>query len=136
MTFSDNQEKKAVYFPGSISTNNDDRDAHLKSADFFEVEKYNELTFTATSFKRTENGEYKIKGLLIIKGVTNEVSLNVVFGGINKDPWVNEKTGFSLSGKINRKDWGLNWNTSLETDGVLFSDEVKINAEIQLVKQA
>ena len=74
--------------------------------------------------------------MLNIKGVSKEISLDVEFGGINKDPWGNEKAGFSVSGKINRKDFGLNWNAALETGGVLVSDEVKINAEIQFVKQS
>jgi polyisoprenoid-binding protein YceI len=119
----------------SVFTNNDDRDAHLKSADFFEVDKYGGLTFTATSFEKTEGEEFKLTGLLTIKGVSKEVILDVEFGGINKDPWGNEKAGFSLNGKINRKDWGLNWNAALETGGVLVSEEVKINADVQLVKQ-
>lgn len=120
----------------SVFTNNEDRDNHLKSADFFDTENHKELTFKATSLKKVDEGEYKLTGLLTIKGVTNEVSLKAEFGGINKDPWGNEKAGFSIEGKINRKDWGLNWNAALETGGVLVSDEVKISAEVQFVKQA
>lgn len=120
----------------SIFTNEDNRDGHLKSADFFDVENYPELTFTGTSFKKIDDENYQLKGILTIKGVSKEVSLDVEFGGINKDPWGNEKAGFSLNGKINRKDWGLNWNAALETGGVLVSDEVKISAEVQFVKQA
>lgn len=119
----------------SIYTNNTDRDNHLKSADFFDVENFKELTFNGISLKKIDEENYKLKGNLIIKGVSNEVTLDVEFGGINKDPWGNEKAGFSLSGKINRKDWGLNWNTALETGGVLVSDEVKISAEIQFTKK-
>jgi polyisoprenoid-binding protein YceI len=74
--------------------------------------------------------------LLTIKGVSKEVFLDVEFGGTNKDPWGNLKAGFSFNGKINRKDWGLNWNAALETGGVLVSDEVKIGGEVQFVKQA
>lgn len=121
---------------GSVFTNNEDRDNHLKSADFFDSENFKELSFKATSLKKVDDDEYKLNGLLTIKGVTNEVSLNVEFGGINKDPWGNEKAGFSIEGKINRKDWGLNWNAALETGGVLVSEEVKISAEVQFVKQA
>ena len=120
----------------SIFTNNDDRDGHLKSADFFDAENHKEISFTGTSFTKLDDENYQLKGNLTIKGVTKEVSLDVEFGGVNKDPWGNEKAGFSLSGKINRKDWGLNWNAALETGGVLVSDEVKINAEVQFVKQA
>jgi polyisoprenoid-binding protein YceI len=119
----------------SVFTNADDRDAHLRSADFFDAENYKELTFTGTSFTKADDEKYLLKGNLNIKGVSKEVVFEVEFGGINKDPWGNEKAGFSINGKINRKDWGLNWNTALETGGVLVSDEVKINAEIQLMKQ-
>lgn len=120
----------------SVFTNEDNRDNHLKSADFFDVENHKEITFVGTSFEKVDDENYTLKGNLTIKGVSKEISLDVEFGGINKDPWGNEKAGFSVSGKINRKDFGLNWNAALETGGVLVSDEVKINAEIQLVKQA
>jgi polyisoprenoid-binding protein YceI len=119
----------------SVFTNNEDRDNHLKSGDFFDVENHRELTFESTSIKKVDDDEYKLIGMLTIKGVSNEVSLDVEFGGTNKDPWGNEKAGFSVSGKINRKDWGLNWNAALESGGVLVSDEVKIQAEVQFVKQ-
>jgi polyisoprenoid-binding protein YceI len=120
----------------SVFTNNNDRDNHLRSADFFDVENHAELSFEGTSFTKLDDENYQLKGLLTIKGISKEVSLDVEFGGVNKDPWGNQKAGFSLSGKINRKDWGLNWNAALETGGVLVSDEVKINAEVQFVKQA
>ncbi|HAH22791.1 MAG TPA: hypothetical protein DCL77_03340 [Prolixibacteraceae bacterium] len=119
----------------SIFTNDDNRDTHLKSADFFDVENHRELTFVGTSLKKLDDDNYELKGNLTIKGISREVKLDVEFGGINKDPWGNEKAGFSLEGKINRKDWGLNWNAALETGGVLVSDEVKISAEVQFVKQ-
>lgn len=120
----------------SVFTNNDDRDGHLKGADFFDVENHKELAFEGNSFTKLDDENYQLKGNLTIKGVTKEVTFDVEFGGINKDPWGNEKAGFSLSGKINRKEWGLNWNAALETGGVLVSDDVKINAEVQFVKQA
>ncbi|MDD4425430.1 MAG: YceI family protein, partial [Mariniphaga sp.] len=107
----------------SVFTNNDDRDNHLKSGDFFDVENHQELTFESTSIEKVDDEEYKLKGMLTIKGVSKEVTLDVEFGGTNKDPWGNEKAGFSLSGKINRKDWELNWNAVLESGGVLVSDE-------------
>jgi polyisoprenoid-binding protein YceI len=119
----------------SIFTNADDRDTHLRSADFFDVEKFKELSFTGTALNKIDDENYQLKGNLTIKGVSKEVVLDVEFGGINKDPWRNEKAGFSLNGKINRKDWGLIWNTALETGGVLVSDEVKLSAEVQFVKQ-
>lgn len=126
---------KVVVDASSISTNNHDRDAHLKSADFFEVEKYPELTFEGTSFTSIGDDEYELKGLLTMKETTKEVVLDVEYGGEMKDPYGNEKIGFSVSGKINRKDWGLNWNAALEAGGVMVSDEVRINAEVQFVKQ-
>ncbi|MDX8337922.1 YceI family protein [Draconibacterium sp. IB214405] len=120
---------------GSVYTNNTDRDNHLKSVDFFDVENYNEMTFESTSFKKVDDDEYKLTGLLTIKGVSKEMTLDVEFGGTNKDPWGNEKAGFSLEGKINRKEWGLSWNAALESGGVLVSEDVKLQAEVQLVKQ-
>jgi polyisoprenoid-binding protein YceI len=122
--------------PSSLSTNEENRDKHLMSDDFFGVESHKEITFEKTSFRQVDEDTYEMSGLLTIKGVTKEVSLEVEFGGVNKDPWGNEKIGFSLTGKINRKEWGLNWNAALETGGVLVSDEVKISAEVQFVKQA
>ena len=119
----------------SIFTNNTDRDNHLKSADFFDVENHKELTFEGTSLTKLDDDNYQLKGDLTIKGVTKEIALDVEFGGIAKDPWGNEKAGFSISGKINRKDWGLNWNAALEAGGVMVSDEVRINGEVQFVKQ-
>ena len=120
----------------SISTNDDARDGHLKGADFFDVENHRQITFDSTSFIKEDNGNYRLTGQLTMKGVSKEVSLDVEFGGINKDPWGNEKAAFSLNGKINRKDWGLNWNAALETGGVLVSDEVRISGDIQLVKKS
>jgi polyisoprenoid-binding protein YceI len=127
---------KADIDVSSIFTNATDRDTHLKSADFFDVENHKELTFTGTSYIKGDDDKYLLKGNLTIKGITKEVVFDVEFGGINKDPWGNEKAGFSLNGKINRKDFGLNWNAALEAGGVLVGEDVKISAEVQLVKQA
>ncbi len=120
----------------SIFTNNDDRDNHLKSTDFFDVENHKEITFNSTAVKAKDDENFILTGMLTIKGVSKEISLDVEYGGSNKDPWGNEKAGFSINGKINRKDWGLNWNTALEAGGVLVSDEVKISGEIQFLKQS
>lgn len=120
----------------TIDTGSDQRDAHLKSADFFDVENHPEMTFQSTSIEEDDDeDEFVMKGLLTIKGISKEVKLEVEFGGVNKDPWGNEKAGYSFEGKINRKDWGLNWNAALEAGGLLVSDEVKISGEIQFVKQ-
>ena len=120
----------------SIDTNSEDRDKHLKSADFFDVENHKDITFTSTSFKKIDDDEFELKGLLTIKGISKEISLKAEFGGIIKDPWGNDKAGFSINGKINRKEWGLNWNAALETGGVLVSDEVKISSEVQFAMQS
>ncbi|MBS1655766.1 MAG: YceI family protein [Bacteroidetes bacterium] len=119
----------------SVTTGNEQRDGHIKSADFFNVEQFPEISFVSSSFSK-KGDDYQLTGNLTIKGITKPVTLNVEFNGINKDPWGNEKAGFSLSGKINRKDWELNWNVALETGGLLVSDEVKLLAEVQFVKQA
>jgi len=120
----------------SISTSNADRDAHLKGADFFEVEKYPSILFTANGLKAGTDGDYTITGDLTIKDVTKPVTFKAELGGTSKDPWGNEKLGYSVEGKINRKDFGLNWNAALETGGVLVSEEVKFFAELQFVKSA
>jgi polyisoprenoid-binding protein YceI len=126
---------KASIQVASISTNNDDRDGHLKSADFFEVEKFPTINFESISIEKFDEENGQLKGKLTIKGITKEVSFHIEFGGISKDPWGNEKAGFSLNGNINRADFGLTWNAALETGGVLVSDIIKIAAEIQFVKQ-
>jgi polyisoprenoid-binding protein YceI len=118
----------------SISTRNADRDAHLKSADFFDAEQFPKISFTATDSSKVGEDEFTLTGDLTIRGVTKPVTLKGEFGGIGQDPWGNTKAGFTVSGKFNRKDFGLTWNAALETGGVLVSDEVKVNAEIQLVK--
>lgn len=117
----------------SVSTGNQQRDEHLKSGDFFDSNTYSQLAFTSTSFKKVnDEDDYELTGDLTIKGVTRPVKLQVNHGGTAKDPWGNVKAGFSLKGKINRKDWGLNYNAVLETGGVLVSDEVRILAELQM----
>lgn len=117
----------------SISTNNLDRDNHLKSADFFDADNFPKLTFKASSFTK-DGDDYEITGDLSIKEVTKPVKFPVEFSGLMKDPWGNTKAGLNIYGKINRKDWGLNWNSALETGGVLVGEEVKLNIELQLIK--
>lgn len=118
----------------SISTNSEQRDGHLKSGDFFDVEKFPKLSFKATTFTKKGDG-FELVGDLTIKDVTNAVTLAVEYGGTAKDPWGNTKAGFEVTGKINRKDFGLTWNAPTEAGGVLVSDEVKIIANVQLLKQ-
>ena len=123
--------------PASIDTGDEKRDAHLKSADFFDVEKFKGITFIAGNYENTDkDGRYELYGDLTIKGITRRIKLDVEFGGMMKDPWGNHKAVFSINGKINRKDWGLNWNAALETGGVLVSEDVWISSEVQLVKQS
>lgn len=112
----------------SVNTNNADRDTHLKSEEFFNVAVNPVITFESDSLNND------VTGNLTINGVTKPITLDVDFGGINVDPWGNTKAGFSFEGKINRKDFGLNWNAALETGGVMVSDEVKIAGELQYVK--
>ncbi|WP_226065672.1 YceI family protein [Kaistella polysaccharea] len=112
----------------SVNTNSADRDTHLKSEDFFNVEANPQITFETDSLNN------EITGNLTINGVTKPVKLDVEFGGINVDPWGNTKAGFSFEGKIKRSDFGLNWNAALEAGGVMVSDDVKIAGELQFVK--
>ncbi len=119
----------------SISTLNDQRDTHLKSADFFDTEKHPKIIFQSTSVTKKSDENYELNGDLTIRGITKPITLDAEFTGMVKDPWGNQKAGFVVKGKINRKDWGLNWNTALETGGVLVSDEVRINCEVELQKE-
>lgn len=118
----------------SIDTRVEARDTHLKSADFFDVEKYPELRFVSTKVQRTDDG-YTLTGDLTIRGVTKPVTLTVSEEGTGVDPWGNQKAAYSATGKFSRSEFGLNWNAALETGGVLVSDEVKIAIDAQLVLQ-
>ncbi len=120
----------------SISTNNEQRDAHLRNSDFFEVEKHPELVFKSTKIEQKDSDEFTLYGELTIKGITRPVKLNVEYNGVAKDPWGGERAGFVITGKINRSEWGINFNGVLETGGLMLGEEVKIHSEIQLVKQA
>lgn len=123
--------------PASISTNDSKRDGHLKSTDFFDAENFKEISFRGNTYEKTEHGnDYLLYGDLTIKSITRQVKLLVEFNGIVKDPWGNEKAVFNIEGKINRKDWGLNWNAALEAGGVLVGEEIQIDIEIQLAKVA
>ena len=120
--------------PASIDTGSADRDKHLKSADFFDVENHKEITFRGNTYEKVDEDSYELYGDLTVRGVTKRIKLDVEFGGVVKDPWGNEKAGFSINGKINRKDWDLNWNAALEAGGWLVGDEVRISCEVQLLK--
>jgi polyisoprenoid-binding protein YceI len=126
-----------VINPASVNTNDDKRDQHLRSADFFDVENFSELKFRGKRLERVSIGDdYVLQGDLTIKGITKPVKLFVEFGGVIKDPWGNEKAALSIQGKINRKDWGLNWNAALEAGGVLVGEEISFDIDVELTKQA
>jgi polyisoprenoid-binding protein YceI len=122
--------------PASITTLNEKRDDHLKNADFFNVEEFKEINFTGNTFEKLDDDSYDLYGDLTMKGHKKRIKLEVEFHGIVNDPFGNHKAVFNIKGKINRKEWGLNWNTALETDGVLVSEDVWINCELQLIKQS
>jgi polyisoprenoid-binding protein YceI len=117
----------------SVDTAQPDRDAHLRSADFFAVDQYPTLGFTSTRIARTGEGTFDVTGSLTIHGVTRTVTVPVAFLGKTKDPWGNERAGFEAEFAINRKDYGLTWNAALETGGLLVGDEVKISLEVQAI---
>ena len=134
----DDFENAAINFSGdieSLTTGNADRDTHLLSPDFFDVEKFPKITFNSTSVKKIDENQYEITGDLSLHGATKSVKLDAEYSGQMKDPWGNTKAGFALTGKINRKDWGLNWNAALETGGVLVGEDIKLVAEVQFLKQ-
>lgn len=116
---------------GSVNTRNEQRDGHLKSPDFFYVENYPAIEFTAENVSLTSG---KVAGTLTMRGVTKPIELNLDFHGTGKDPWGNTKAGVSFETKINRKDFGLNWNAALEAGGVLVGEDVTIRGEIQFAQ--
>ncbi|MGM0745760.1 MAG: YceI family protein [Bacteroidota bacterium] len=118
----------------SIETGNEDRDNHLKSEDFFNAIEYPKMTFESASFKRTGEGEYKLIGDLTIRNNTRQVELDAEYGGTVVDPYGNTKAGFDVTGKINRKDFGLTWSAVTEAGSVVVSDEVKLNLNVQFTK--
>ncbi len=120
----------------SIDTRNADRDNHLRSADFFDVEKNPTLTFKSTKIVKTDEDEYDVTGNVTLNGVTQEETFNITFEGQGKDPWGNEKAGFSGKGKVKRSDYGLTYNAALETGGVLIGDQITLTIEIEAAKEA
>jgi len=119
----------------SINTNNAKRDEHLRTSDFFEADKFPSIVFRSTSIEKVDDENFVLTGDLTIRDITKSVKLNLEYSGVSKDPWGNEKAGFSLNGKINRKDFGITYNATLETGGLMLGEELKIIGEIQLVKQ-
>ena len=119
----------------SIDTGNDNRDKHLRSADFFEVEKYPVITFRSTKVAPAGKDRFDVTGNLTIHGVTKQVTLPVIFLGFGKDQWGKERAGFEIETTLNRKDYGLNWNKALDQGGLLLADEVKVSIALEAVKQ-
>jgi polyisoprenoid-binding protein YceI len=119
----------------SISTNQADRDNHLKSPDFFDAANHPKLTFKSTGFKKKDETTFVLTGDMTIRGTTKSIALDVDFGGTIKDPWGNLKAGFEITGKINRKDFGLQWSAVTETGGLVVADEVKLQLNVELAKQ-
>ncbi len=120
----------------SVSTNNEQRDGHLKSDDFFNAEQYPQLKFVPNKYEAVDkDGSYEVYGDLTIRGITRPEKFDVEFGGVITDPWGNTRAGFSINGKINRKDFDLKWNAITETGGLVVSDDVQIHVNIELLEQ-
>jgi len=118
----------------SIDTDNDKRDDHLKSADFFNTEKFPDIIFTGEKMIKKGKGKYKLSGDFTMLGVTKKIILDVTYRGMKKDPWGNLRAGFKISGTINRNDWGLKYNSALDAGGVMIGEEVDIICNIELIK--
>jgi len=119
----------------SIDTDNEKRDKHLASADFFDAEKYPTITFKSNKLEKVSDNKYKLTGDFTMHGVTKKISLDVKYGGTLKDPWGNTRAGFKVTGTINRTEYGLTYNSVLEAGGVMIGEEVRINCNIELVQQ-
>ena len=135
----DNFSNASIHFSAyvnSISTGQEPRDGHLKSDDFFNAEQFPTLSFKSSSFSKNEDGTFVLSGDLTIRDITKPIHLSVEHHGLMTDPYGNQKAGFELNGKINRKDFNLKWTATTEAGGIVVSDEVKIVCNIQLVKQA
>ena len=124
---------EATIKTGSVNTNHEKRDAHLRNADFLDVEHYPTITFKMKSYKKTAEG-YTAVGDLTLHGVTKEITLVGQYNGATKDPWGNTRAGFSAEGKLNRKDFGMVWNKTLDSGGVVVGDEVQIRLDIECIK--
>ncbi|GAA1015227.1 YceI family protein [Streptomyces thermogriseus] len=120
----------------SIDTGSEDRDNHLRSADFFATEEFPEMTFRSTKAEALGGNDYRITGDLTIRGITRPVTIDLEFNGAAKDPFGNERVGFEGRAEILRSDWGLTWNAALETGGVLVSDRIKLNFDISAIRKA
>ncbi|WP_259069447.1 YceI family protein [Mucilaginibacter sp. X4EP1] len=137
-TEGDDFENASIYFAldiDSIDTNQTQRDEHLKSPEFFDAGQFPQITFKSTSFKKTDDDEFKLVGDLTVKGVTKNVTLDAEFGGSTDDFYGNTKAGFEVTGKINRKDFGLTWDGVTEAGSVVVGEDIKLLINIQFAKQ-
>ncbi len=138
-TESDDFSTAKIHFTAdinSISTNNEQRDTHLKTSDFFDTDNHPELKFESDRLEKINNESYKLHGTLTMRGISKKVTFNVEYGGIMQDPWGNTRVGFSVTGKINRKDYGVSFGMVTETGGLLLGDEVTVIANTEFVKQS
>lgn len=120
----------------SVDTKNEQRDTHLKSDDFFNAEQFPKMTFQSTKIEKTGDDEYRVTGDLTIRDITKPVELKVEYNGSTKDPWGQERMGFEVTGKINRKEYGLKWSAVTEAGGLVVADDVKLAMNVEMVKQA
>ena len=118
-----------------IDTREAKRDEHLRSADFFDAANHPKILFQSTKIEHVDGNEYKVTGDITIRGVTKEIVLDAEYAGVHKDPWGGTRTGFTVTGSLNRKDFGLSWNAALETGGVLVGDKIKLELEVEAVQQ-
>lgn len=130
-----NSSVEAILKGTSIDTRNDQRDQHLRSGDFLNVEQFPEIRFETTRLEGDKDS-FRLTGDLTIRDVTRPVTLDVEYGGRTRDPWGGERVGFSATGKIDRREFGLVWNQAMETGGVLVGNDIKINIEVQAIKAA
>ncbi len=119
----------------SIDTGNERRDGHLRSGDFFDVEKFPKITFTSSSFKKTGDGSLEVTGTLTMHGVSKEITLPVEFFGEAGDPWGNTRAGFSVTMTLHRKDFGISWNEALDSGGFILGEDVSIEINLEAIKE-
>lgn len=139
LTSSDDFHDATISFEAaadSIDTQNRQRDEHLRNGDFFDAANHPKISFISKKVKKVDNEQYKLLGELTIKGETHPIELDVVHAGTTVDPYGQTKAGFALKGRLHRADYGLRWNATTEAGGIVLSDEVKLNMEVQLIKEA
>lgn len=138
LTSSDDFHDATISFEAaadSIDTQNRQRDEHLRNGDFFDAANHPKISFVSKKVKKVDDEQYKLLGELTIKGETHPIELDVVHAGITVDPYGQTKAGFALKGRLHRADYGLRWNATTEAGGIVLSDEVKLNMEVQLIKE-